>query len=181
MIRPGQRKAGFTIVELLIVIVVIAILAAISIVAYNGIQNRARDTERVSEAQAIVKAIWQYHAVNGSFPQETPSPGISGFEASTDSSGTFLEHLRNAGFLSSVPVDPTNNANHYYGYHVYEPGWGGGANGCDDNRGNYFVVMVSRFESITNAPHPSSPGFSCTSRNWQGSSSSQWVSGGYAN
>jgi general secretion pathway protein G len=39
-----NRKYGFTIVELLVVIVVIAILAAITIVAYNGIQNRANDS-----------------------------------------------------------------------------------------------------------------------------------------
>lgn len=39
-----QSKRGFTIVELMIVIVVIAILAAISIVAYIGIQSRAHDT-----------------------------------------------------------------------------------------------------------------------------------------
>jgi general secretion pathway protein G len=41
-----MRKAtsGFTIVELLVVIVVIAILAAITVVAYNGIQSRAIDT-----------------------------------------------------------------------------------------------------------------------------------------
>ena len=37
-----MRKAGFTIVELLIVIVIIGILAAITIVAYNGIQQRAQ-------------------------------------------------------------------------------------------------------------------------------------------
>ncbi|AKM80623.1 TPA: prepilin-type N-terminal cleavage/methylation domain-containing protein [Candidatus Saccharibacteria bacterium] len=37
-------KSGFTIVELLIVIVVIGILAAITIVAFNGVQNRANDT-----------------------------------------------------------------------------------------------------------------------------------------
>lgn len=40
-----KNKNGFTIVELLIVIVVIGILAAITIVAYNGIQNRAQDTK----------------------------------------------------------------------------------------------------------------------------------------
>jgi prepilin-type N-terminal cleavage/methylation domain-containing protein len=42
--QKWAQKSGFTIVELLIVIVVIAILAAITIVAYNGIQNRAKDS-----------------------------------------------------------------------------------------------------------------------------------------
>lgn len=49
------KQKGFTIVELLIVIVVIAILAAISIVAYTGINNRARASERKSDATSISK------------------------------------------------------------------------------------------------------------------------------
>ena len=52
-----KTKSGFTIVELLIVIVVIAILAAISIVAYNGIQQRAKNSQTVNAASAYIKGI----------------------------------------------------------------------------------------------------------------------------
>lgn len=52
-----KTTSGFTIVELLIVIVVIAILAAISIVAYNGIQSRARNAKISSDISMLQKAI----------------------------------------------------------------------------------------------------------------------------
>lgn len=73
MLTSRQRKTGFTIVELLIVIVVIAILAAISIVAYNGIQNRAKNSQLASVVDTYVKAIEMYHAVEGSYPIAIPN------------------------------------------------------------------------------------------------------------
>jgi len=63
-----QKKMGFTIVELLIVIVVIAILAAISVVAYNGIQQRARNTQILAGVDAYKKGIIQYMIVKGAQP-----------------------------------------------------------------------------------------------------------------
>ena len=48
---------GFTIVELLIVIVVIAILAAISVVAYTGVQDRARQSKVRSDIAQLTRAI----------------------------------------------------------------------------------------------------------------------------
>lgn len=65
--------SGFTIVELLIVIVVIAILAAISVVAYTGIQNRANTTAILSEATQWKKLFQAYKAANGSYPSPVAS------------------------------------------------------------------------------------------------------------
>ena len=66
IIRDKQK--GFTIVELLIVIVVIGILAAITIVAYNGIQNRAKNSSTQSAIKQVQKLVEAYNAQNGSYP-----------------------------------------------------------------------------------------------------------------
>lgn len=72
-----KNTSGFTIVELLIVIVVIAILAAISIVAYNGIQQRAYNTKVISGATQYQKAFLSYKAVNGVYPSITGCLGAN--------------------------------------------------------------------------------------------------------
>lgn len=59
---------GFTIVELLIVIVVIGVLAAITIVAYTGIQNRASDATVQSDVTNLAKKIQLIHADTGEYP-----------------------------------------------------------------------------------------------------------------
>jgi prepilin-type N-terminal cleavage/methylation domain-containing protein len=64
-----KSTSGFTIVELLIVIVVIGILAAITIVAYNGIQNRAHDTAIASDLRNFAGKAGEFNAINGRYPQ----------------------------------------------------------------------------------------------------------------
>lgn len=60
-----KGRGGFTIVELLIVIVVMGILAAITIVAYNGIQDRAKKASIASALTQYNKKIMTYRAANG--------------------------------------------------------------------------------------------------------------------
>jgi len=68
MINTMGSKRGFTIVELLIVIVVIGILASITIVAYNGVQGRAKTAAGQSLANSIDKKAETWNAIQGSYP-----------------------------------------------------------------------------------------------------------------
>ena len=69
-IQPfSYRRQGFTIVELLIVIVVIGVLAAISIVAYNGIQSRSHSTAIKSDLANNAKKLEEYKIVHDKYPQ----------------------------------------------------------------------------------------------------------------
>ena len=63
-----SNNKGFTIVELLIVIVVIGILAALVVTTFTGIQQRARNTERQTDIKAIHGQVEAYYAQNGRYP-----------------------------------------------------------------------------------------------------------------
>ncbi len=69
-IKYSSKQQAFTIVELLIVIVVIAILAAISIAAYTNIQQRAKNTAIINAASQSLKMIQAYIAQEGRYPKE---------------------------------------------------------------------------------------------------------------
>jgi len=61
-IKIKRKESGFTIVELLIVIVIIGILAAITIVSYNGITKRANTASAQSTANAVISKAEVYLA-----------------------------------------------------------------------------------------------------------------------
>ncbi|HWT39937.1 MAG TPA: prepilin-type N-terminal cleavage/methylation domain-containing protein [Dongiaceae bacterium] len=72
------RRTGFTIVELLIVIVVIAILAAITIVSYNGIANRAKQSAAASAAEQAAKKVLNYSTLNSEqYPSDLATAGVN--------------------------------------------------------------------------------------------------------
>ena len=69
-----KLRAGFTIVELLVVIVVIAILAAITVVAYNNIQDRATNAARIAAAKDTLTILELYRVQNQRYPELPDMP-----------------------------------------------------------------------------------------------------------
>ena len=80
-------KTGFTIVELLIVIVVIGILAAISIIAYNNVSDKANDSSVQSDLRSIAQKLTLYQAEYGSWPVGHTQLANSGIKVSKGAYG----------------------------------------------------------------------------------------------
>lgn len=68
---------GFTIVELLIVIVIIGILASITIVAFNGIQQRSRNSARMTVGNQWVSVFQVYQALNDQMPPSAAAMAVN--------------------------------------------------------------------------------------------------------
>lgn len=116
-----KTKSGFTIIELLIVIVIIAILAAITLVAYSSIQQRAKNVQRIAAAKEWQKRIIAYTATNGKYPFSTSGHfclGSEGYPTDLDAnsdidcfSSNNVKHPNTAidaawATLGSLPVFP---------------------------------------------------------------------------
>jgi general secretion pathway protein G len=86
MWAQNKKSSGFTIVELLIVIVVIGILAAIVIVAYTGVQARANDTRMKTVATQIEKAIVMWNTDSNALPKGGWSSSVA-FDGTNCSDG----------------------------------------------------------------------------------------------
>jgi prepilin-type N-terminal cleavage/methylation domain-containing protein len=88
---------GFSLLELLVVIGIIGILVSVGTVAYRSAQERARDSRRRQDVEAIGKALEQYYADNLSYPA---SADCSGYEPY---------------FAGSTPSDPVTGVNYVAG------------------------------------------------------------------
>jgi general secretion pathway protein G len=83
----GAVDAGFTLLELVMVMTIIVILAAITTVAYQNLHQKAKETVLADDLKSMRRSLDQYIADKEELPQS-------------------LDDLVNAGYIDKVPVDP---------------------------------------------------------------------------
>jgi type IV pilus assembly protein PilA len=107
MSRNVQNN-GFTLIELMIVVAIIAILAAIALPAYQDYLVRSQVSEGVELGTGARAAIWDFYSNKGRLPTSNPSAGLP---APTDIVGKYVTSVTvNAGVISASFGNSANTA-----------------------------------------------------------------------
>lgn len=100
-----KNPHGFTLVELLVTVSIIAILSVIGVTVFTGVQKNARDAQRRGDIEAISKA-FEANATSGT-ATPYPVPLVSWFASGNfpiDPQGNTLGYFWNGGTANSIPT-----------------------------------------------------------------------------
>jgi prepilin-type N-terminal cleavage/methylation domain-containing protein len=115
------RSKGFTLIEILITITILAVLATLSFVALNPIQQiaKARDTKRILNITTLSKAIQIYHLETSTYPGtndviRASNLPINGQPVNQITFGWLGVNM--SSYINSMPLDPINSYPFVYRY-----------------------------------------------------------------
>jgi prepilin-type N-terminal cleavage/methylation domain-containing protein len=145
MISLKKRNSGFTIVELLIVIVVIGILALLVITTYSGIQAKARNSKRSSDVATIQTQLEAYFQNSGHYPSLADMNSASWLNTNMKSLDTgALIDPSNASQSKTLADEPTAKQ---YAYEVSD----GSGNSCEtDDTACAQYTLTATYEGTVN-------------------------------
>lgn len=152
-----KKQAGFTLLEVLLVVAIIAILAGIVIFALNPSKQLgdARNAQRRADVNTVLNAVYQYAIdSNGTIPASITvgtACGVSTQEiCKTGGTCTGLTDLNTyvvtttAKYLVSLPIDPSSTSTNGTGYQIFKNATTNRVTVCAPGAENSVIVSASR-------------------------------------
>lgn len=153
---PAKRK-GFTLIELMVTIAIIAVISAIGITTFNQSQKLGRDSKRKQDIRSMAVALELYYQTNKRYPCTGNDVWVSsasggnwitdpyGNDASGETCGDTVDRALDTTYINVVPKDPVNTGagtwtgvttGYIYGYRGYD------STICSTLKGQFFVLVA---------------------------------------
>jgi prepilin-type N-terminal cleavage/methylation domain-containing protein len=111
-----NKRFGFTLIEILIVIAIIAVLASAVLIGLGPVQRQGRDARRISDLRQVQNALELYFAKCGYYPGTTQSGSTCGSFSQITTWTDLSTALQGSNVgVTQVPKDPTSGKNYFYG------------------------------------------------------------------
>lgn len=144
------RRAGFSLIELLIVITIIGILAVAFLPSITTGPSRARDTQRIADVSDIALALELYYQDTGTFPSQTGLLNPADITSAADELASYFDN-------NTVPTDPQESRPSFTGddgFYYYKP--------CQSNQGYVIVANPENAKTADNYFAHTDEGTLCT-------------------
>lgn len=105
-----RNQDGFTLIEIMVVIMIIGLLALMVVPRLRGVADRAKTTKAQADIQELKQALDRYYLDNGSYP--TSDQGLNAL-VTPPSNGRTPNNYEQGGYIEKLPSDPWGNAYFY--------------------------------------------------------------------
>ena len=117
-VNKEKKQAGFTLMELIVVMAILGLLATIGLASFRNSQLKSRDAKRKSDLEQVQRALEMYHNDYGQYPDSSNGQIMVGL--STIAWGDEMKDA-NTLYMKELPKDPTGNPEYCYLFEAGPP------------------------------------------------------------